>query len=88
MINAETKVFTAHVPQELAQKVDAFAALLDRSRGWILKQALNDWVMQEESRHKLTQDALADVDSGLVIAHEDVMVWAHSLGDGAAAQSK
>lgn len=36
-MNAQTKVGTAHVPRELAEKVDAAAARLERSRGWIVK---------------------------------------------------
>ena len=36
----ETKVLTAHVPLPLAKKVDQMAARLERSRGWIMKQAL------------------------------------------------
>jgi predicted transcriptional regulator len=43
----ETKVVTAHVPIELASKVDAIAARRDRSRGWIMKQALSLWVAQD-----------------------------------------
>lgn len=36
-----TKVLTAHVPLPLAEKVDQMAVRLDRSRGWIVKQALS-----------------------------------------------
>ena len=32
MAHAETKVFTAHVPLPLAEKIDQFAARLDRFR--------------------------------------------------------
>ncbi len=39
-----TKVLTAHVPLSLAEKVDEIAARLERSRGWIMKQALAAWV--------------------------------------------
>ena len=56
----ETKVVTAHVPTELAAKVDAIAAQRDRSRGWIMKQALSAWVEQEEQRYRLTLEALAE----------------------------
>ena len=42
------------------------AARLERSRGWIMKQALSAWIAQEEERDRLTQEALADVDAGLV----------------------
>lgn len=36
----ETKVLTAHVPLRLAEKVGAMASRLERSRGWVMKQAL------------------------------------------------
>ena len=76
----ETKVLTAHVPASLAEKVDAMAARLERSRGWVMKQALAAWVDQEEERHRMTLEALADVDAGRVIDHQAVQAWADSLG--------
>jgi predicted transcriptional regulator len=75
----ETKVVTAHVPTELAAKVDAIAARRDRSRGWIMKQALSAWVEQEEQRYRLTLEALADVDAGRTVDHDDVEKWVESL---------
>jgi predicted transcriptional regulator len=74
-----TKVLTAHIPLQLADKVDQLAARLERSRGWIIKQALSAWVEQQEERQRLTLDALTDVDTGRVIAHEAVQEWAKSL---------
>jgi hypothetical protein len=38
------KVLTAHIPLELAGEVDALAARLDRSRAWIVKQALEEYL--------------------------------------------
>jgi len=75
-----TKVFTAHVPLPLAEKVDEMAVRLERSRGWIVKQALAAWIDQEEERRRLTLEALADVDSECVIEHQAVRAWADSLG--------
>lgn len=77
---AETRVVTAHVPLQLAEKVDQIAARLDRSKGWIVKQALAAWIDQEEERSRLTREALADVDAGQVIDHQAVQAWADSLG--------
>ncbi|PIX96004.1 MAG: CopG family transcriptional regulator [Hydrogenophilales bacterium CG_4_9_14_3_um_filter_63_34] len=77
---ADTKVLTAHVPLPLAEKVDQWAARLERSRGWIVKQALAAWIDQEEERSRLIREALADVDAGRVIAHQAVQAWADSLG--------
>jgi len=79
MAQTKTKVLTAHVPLPLAEKVDQMAARLERSRGWIMKQALSDWIDQEEERSRLTREALADVDAGCVIDHQAVQAWAYSL---------
>lgn len=73
-------MLTAHVPLPLADKVDQMAARLERSRGWIMKQALSAWIAQEEARDRLTQEALADVDAGRVLDHHAVQAWADSLG--------
>ena len=78
-MGAETRVMTAHIPTALAQKVDQMAARMDRSRGWVVKQALADWVDQEEERSRLTLEAMADVDAGRVIDHQAVKAWADSL---------
>lgn len=76
---AATRVLMAHVPAGLADKVDALANRIERSRGWIMKQALAAWIDQEEERHKMMLEALADVDAGRVIDHQSVRAWADSL---------
>ena len=79
MSHTDTKVLTAHVPLTLAEKVDQLAARQERSRGWIVKQALVAWIDQEEERSRLTREALTDVDAGRVIDHQAVQAWADSL---------
>jgi predicted transcriptional regulator len=80
MAQSDTKVLTAHVPIPLAEKVDQLAARLERSRGWVIKQALSAWVDQEEERSRLTREAMADIDAGHVIDHQAMQAWADSLG--------
>jgi predicted transcriptional regulator len=75
----QTRVITAHVPEPLAEKVDDFAAQMERSRGWIVKQALAAWIEREEEHHRLTLKGLADIDAGRVVDHETVRAWADSL---------
>ena len=82
MAHTDTKVLAAHVPLPLAEKIDRLAARLERSRGWIVKQALAAWIDQEEERSRLTREALADADAGRVIDHQAVQAWADSLGTG------
>ena len=80
MPSPDTRVLTANVPNPLAAKVDELAQRLDRSRGWVLKQALADWVEREEERHRLTLEGLVDVDAGRVVEQAEVEAWAQSLG--------
>ena len=75
----DTKVLTAHVPLPLARKIDDLAARLDRPRAWIVKQALAAWVGEEEERHRLTMEGMADVTAGRVVDQADVEAWAASL---------
>lgn len=70
---------TAHIPSPLAEKVDELAARLDRPRGWVVKQALSAWVEQQDERHRMTLDAIANLEAGEVIDHAAVQAWADSL---------
>lgn len=77
---SETRMVTSHVPLKLAEKVDAVALRLQRSRSWIIRQALADWINAEEERHRMTLQALADVDAGRLISHGVMLSWAECLG--------
>ncbi len=79
MSSAESRVLSAQVPEPLAAKVDTLAKRMDRSRGWVVTQALAAWVEQEEERYGLTLEALADVNAGRLIEHAEVKAWAESL---------
>ncbi|MFM9890759.1 MAG: CopG family ribbon-helix-helix protein [Rickettsiales bacterium] len=77
---AQTRVITAHVPIALAKKIDKLAAQMERPRGWIVKQALANWADAEEWRHEQTLVALAEIDAGKGISHEEMVKWAKTLG--------
>ncbi len=79
MPSPDTRVLTTHVPVPLAVRVDHIAGRLERSRGWVVKQALSAWVDQEEERHRLTLEGLADVDASRTIDHAQMEAWAQSL---------
>lgn len=79
MSEADTRVITSHIPAMLAEQVDKLAERLDRSKGWVVKQALSEYLALEEQRHQMTLEALADVDAGRVISHQDMDVWLDDL---------
>ena len=74
-----TRVLTAHIPEELAEKVDNYAERTERSRGWIVKQALTNYIEREEEKDRLTLEALEEADRVGTIPHEEVVAWAKSL---------
>ena len=73
------RVFTVHIPLELAEQVDRLATRLDRPKSWIIRQALTAWVELEAKRHQLTLEGLADVDAGRVVDHATIAAWAQGL---------
>ncbi len=79
MAKPDTRVLTSHVPVALAEQVDRLAKRLERSRGWIMKQALSAWIAQEEEHDRLTREALADVDAGRVVDPQAIQAWADAL---------
>jgi predicted transcriptional regulator len=74
-----TKVLTADLPEDLANKVDELAAQLDRPKGSIVTEALSAWVEIEEQRHRLILEGLADVDAGRLIDDAEIEAWIKGL---------
>lgn len=46
----EINVLIAHVLFSLVEEIDQMAVCLERSRGWIMKQALSDWARLYDHR--------------------------------------
>lgn len=80
MGQAKTRAITAYVTLEMAEQLERIAADYSRSQEWLIKRALQDLIDQEEQRHQMTLEGLAAVDEGRVVAHDEVMQWATSLG--------
>ena len=76
----DTRVVTAHLPTDLAEKLDDLAERLDRPKGWIVKEAVASYVALEEKRRRLTLEALADVDAKRTVDHAEIEAWAEGLG--------
>ena len=67
------RVVTAKLPDELVSRMDEVADRIDRSKSWIVRQALAEWLAEEDRRYELTLEALKDVDEGRTIPHEEVL---------------
>jgi predicted transcriptional regulator len=83
-----TRVVTAHLPADLAQKLDGLAERLERPRGWLVKEAVEAYVGLAEERQRETRAALAEVESGAFVEHDEVEAWAGSLQRGRPARKR
>jgi predicted transcriptional regulator len=53
--------------------MDEVADRIDRSKSWIVREAVSQWLAEEERRYELTLEALRDVNEGRTIPHEEVL---------------
>ena len=74
-----TRVVTAHLPAELANKLDGLADRLDRPRGWLVKEAVEAYVGLAEERRRETLEALREVAAGQADEHGEEEAWAAAL---------
>lgn len=72
----EGRVITAKLPEDLVGKLDEVADRIDRSKSWIVRQAVTEWLAEEQRRYALTLEALQDVEDGRTIDHEEVLAMA------------
>lgn len=73
MATGDERVLTAKLPADLVARLDDVAQSMDRSKSWIIREALREWLAEEERRHELTKEALRGVDEGDVLSHEEVL---------------
>jgi predicted transcriptional regulator len=52
--------------------MDEIALRIDRSKSWIVREAVADWLAEEERRYELTLEAMKSVDEGRTFSQEEV----------------
>ena len=67
------RVVTAKLPDDLVDRMDEVAERIDRTKSWIVREALSQWLAEEQRRYDLTIEALKDIDEGRTIPHEEVL---------------
>lgn len=69
----EGRVVTTKLPEALSVRLDEVVRRSGRNRSWIVRQALAEWLAEEQRRHELTLEALRSVDEGRTLSHEEVL---------------
>lgn len=81
------RVITAKLPDELVSQMDEVANRIDRSKSWIVREAVSQWLIEEQRRYELTMEALKDVDEGRMITHDNLKGWFEQKKRKAASKS-
>ena len=68
----EGRVVTAKLPEELVSQMDAVAARIDRSKSWIVREAVSEWLAEEQRRYELTLEAMRSMDDGRSFSQEEI----------------
>lgn len=72
LLKMADRVVTANLPLDLVERMEVIAGRLERSKSWIVKEAVTEWLAEEERRHRMTLEALASVDAGRTSTQEEV----------------
>ena len=68
----EGRVVTAKLPDELVSQMDAVAARIDRSKSWIVREAVAEWLAEEQRRYELTLEAMKSMDEGRSFSQDEI----------------
>jgi len=66
------RVVTAKLPDDLVSRMDEVADRMDRSKSWIVRQAVAEWLAEEQRRYDLTLEALKSVDEGRTFTQQEI----------------
>ena len=76
-------VTTVRLQSEVEQHLDAIATKLQRSRGWVINQALSEYIARqqlEQERWQQTLEAMESAAQGKVVDASEVHSWLNSWG--------
>ncbi len=79
-------VTTVRLQTEVEQHLEAIANRLQRSKGWVINQALSEYIekqLLEQARWQQTLEAMESAAQGKVVDSEEVHGWLASWGSDA-----
>lgn len=74
---------SVRMPDELLDRLKRTAEQLRRSKGWIIKDAVEEYLAREELKQRRNLETLeswGDYKAGRVIDGDEVMAWLESWG--------
>lgn len=66
------RVVTAKLPDDLVSRMDEVADRIDRTKSWIVREAVTEWLAEEQRRYELTLEAMKSMDEGRSFTQTEV----------------
>jgi predicted transcriptional regulator len=76
----KTMPVSVRLPRHINKKLGEYAATEDRSKSWLIEQAVHDFVALREWQIAAVKEGIRQADAGMGIPHEDVVKRLRSLG--------
>ncbi|MFO1433685.1 MAG: CopG family ribbon-helix-helix protein [Candidatus Competibacteraceae bacterium] len=73
---------TIRTNPEITTKIEALAVAMNRSRNWVIEDALKQYIETQAWQIEGIEEAMAAMDRGEGMAHEDVMAEIDTLIEG------
>ena len=74
---------TAHVTDQLIKEIDFVSKRLDRSRAWVVKEAVREYLersAEDQKRWDETLEAIEAADRGEILPADGVLAWVDTWG--------
>ena len=68
----EGRVVTAKLPDDLISRLDEVSERIDRSKSWIVREAVSEWLAEEQRRYDLTLEAMKSMDEGKSFSQDEI----------------
>lgn len=77
---AKTTHISVRIRPDLGEKVEALAGTLDRSKSWVVEQALEEYLTTQEWQIAAIKEGVAAADRGELVPDDAVAEWIESWG--------
>ena len=83
----EGRVVTAKLPDDLVSQMDEVADRMERSKSWIVREAVSQWLAEEKRRYELTLESIKYFEEGRMISQDELEGWGEQKKQAARTKS-
>jgi predicted transcriptional regulator len=69
---AKTAPISVRLPRALNRDLDKIAARLDRSRSWVIADAVDAYIDMQKEQIAMIEEGIRQADAGMGVPHEEV----------------